>query len=237
MKKLLPVILISICALALVVTFVLLRSQDASSGNADHSDQFFTVTFLDKDRTVIETASVKTGESARPPRAPVYDGYVFQRWDKPLTNIHSNTVFNPVYQTVSLPTIAVDNVYISGAEKTATVTVSILNNPGLSSAAFDLFLDDRLTLSEIEFNSEFGEYVTAPKPYSNPQTISFISPFEDTDHSGVLATLTFAINGELFSDDSQKANIDILCYQDNTFNAAYEDVLFETVSGSITIIP
>ena len=44
------------------------------------------------------------------------------------------------------------------------VKIDIANNPGIASLKFNVDYDDYLTLTNVEFNSAFGSYVTAPTP-------------------------------------------------------------------------
>lgn len=77
--------------------------------------------------------------------------------------------------------------------ETVDVEISIRNNPGLGSLKFDVEYGDYLTLENVSFDSAFGMLVTAPTPYTNPQTLSCISPTQEITTEGVFATLTFAI--------------------------------------------
>ncbi len=75
------------------------------------------------------------------------------------------------------------------------MNIELSGNTGLTSLKFDLGFDDTvLALTGVEFNSAFGSLVSAVEPYTNPQTISFISPFSAVNENGVFATLTFKIS-------------------------------------------
>lgn len=194
----------------------------------------YKITFVDRDNTVLSTQTVKAGESAIPPIPPVHGGAVFFKWDTVLTDIRSDKTIKAVYRDISDPTIAVENVFIDASQKTVTVDVSIINNPGLSSLILNIFYPSGLTLQKIEFDSRFGQYVTAPEPFKNPQSISMVSPFSDITDSGRFASLTFTIGDAV---NLSKLTIGITCDQDNTFNASYEEVRLITIEGIITRIP
>ena len=51
------------------------------------------------------------------------------------------------------------------AGKTVQVNIDLQNNPGLTSLKFYVAHDEYLTLNNVEFNSDFGSYITTPKPY------------------------------------------------------------------------
>ena len=118
-------------------------------------------------------------------------------------------------------------------EQTATVTVSILNNPGIASLVFSVAYDDALTLQNVVFDSAYGAYVAAPTPYKNPQTITFISPLVEVDASGTFATLTFNISEAVTVDTI--ANITLTIRQGDTFDENFEEVTFDVINGTVSI--
>lgn len=60
------------------------------------------VTFLGKDGVLLKNQTVKAGEDAVAPEAPVVDGFTFKGWDKEYTNIQGNLTVNAVYERVSV---------------------------------------------------------------------------------------------------------------------------------------
>lgn len=129
------------------------------------------------------------------------------------------------------PTIAVSDVYADFETGTAKVEVSVLNNPGISSLKFDIAYDKELTLLDVELNEAFGAYVTTPVPYTNPQSVSVLSPLQEIAENGRLATLTFDISKV----DKRKAfsTISVKCDNENIFDENLEEITFETVDGKI----
>ena len=57
-----------------------------------------TVTFVDYDDTVLNTQTVKYGETAVAPAAPSREGYTFQGWDKGIQGITQNTTIKATYK-------------------------------------------------------------------------------------------------------------------------------------------
>lgn len=61
------------------------------------ADLDLTVTFKDADGNVLKTETVKFGEAATPPEAPVREGYVFYKWDVDVTSITDDVEIHPIY--------------------------------------------------------------------------------------------------------------------------------------------
>lgn len=128
---------------------------------------------------------------------------------------------------IVLPTIYVYNATDNG--KYVDVVISVINNPGIASLKFDVCYDDEnLKLVSVDFDSQWGNYITAPIPYKNPQTINLISPFENITIDGKLATLRFEI-----LDESYVKNITIKCDMNNIFNSNFDDVEFDVMNGKV----
>ncbi|MBQ3111048.1 MAG: hypothetical protein IJC69_07910, partial [Clostridia bacterium] len=130
------------------------------------------------------------------------------------------------------PTISVKSVQVNKGAKTAEVEVWIENNPGISSTKMDIGYDDEMVLTGVRFSSAFGTYVTAPEPYTNPQPLSVISPVTDLNVNGLFATLTFDLSN--VSEGKESLDVTVEYEQENTFNASFDDVVFETKNGKIT---
>lgn len=113
------------------------------------------------------------------------------------------------------------------------VKIDIANNPGIASLKINVDYDDYLTLTNVEFNSAFGSFVTAPTPYNNPQSLSMISPLSDVASNGTFATLTFKISDNAPSD--YVADIILTYDEDDVFNADFENVPLSVVNGYVKI--
>lgn len=69
----------------------------------------YKVTFKDWDGTVIEVVEVAKGEEAKAPNNPKRENYVFDRWDKDITNVTSDMVVNAIYVERELDTRYADS--------------------------------------------------------------------------------------------------------------------------------
>ena len=128
---------------------------------------------------------------------------------------------------ITKPAIFVADAVADG--KYADVIISVANNPGIASLKFDVEFDDEsLKLVSVDFDSRWGDYITAPTPYKNPQTVNLISPFENITAEGKLATLRFEILGTSFNGD-----ITIKCDKNNIFNSDFDEVEFDVKNGKI----
>ncbi|MCL2826552.1 MAG: InlB B-repeat-containing protein, partial [Eggerthellaceae bacterium] len=64
---------------------------------------YYTVTFVDKDGTVLKTESVPAGGSATPPGNPSLSGYEFTGWSGSYTNVLADTTVTAQYKEVTAP--------------------------------------------------------------------------------------------------------------------------------------
>ena len=87
--------------LSLVLVSILLTLVGCSSN--------YTVTFKDWDGTVIEEVEVAKGADAVAPTSPKRDNYVFDGWDRDITNVTSNIVTTAIYVEKVLDTRYADS--------------------------------------------------------------------------------------------------------------------------------
>lgn len=128
---------------------------------------------------------------------------------------------------ITRPTIYVYDAVATG--KYADIVISVINNPGIASLKFDVCFDDKnLKLVSVDFDSQWGDYITTPTPYKNPQTINLISPFENIAKEGKLAILRFEILNEFYAQ-----NITIKCDTNNIFDSDFDEVEFDVINGKI----
>lgn len=63
---------------------------------------YFTVSFYDSYGEVMDLQTVKNGESAITPEAPIIEGYQFVKWDRDYTNVKRNLEIKPVYEKIEM---------------------------------------------------------------------------------------------------------------------------------------
>ena len=116
---------------------------------------------------------------------------------------------------------------------TIQAKINISNNPGISSLKLNVLYDENLTLTNVEFDSAFGTYVTAPTPYSNPQVLNMISPISDITVNGLFATMTFKVSDNAKSGDQY--DIALTYKQDDVFNSDFFDIPLVVENGKIIV--
>ena len=123
----------------------------------------------------------------------------------------------------------------TSSSDTVKIPISVYNNPGICSLKIKIKYDDSiLTLKNIELNiKEFGENFTACVPYSNPQVISFVSPFKEIKYNGSFAILEFKISGKAKDGDIAKIIIDIS--KDDIFDYNLNTVSANIINGEVRI--
>lgn len=199
---------------------------------AQYTIKTYMVTFKDYDGTVLKVETVNHGASATAPDSPVRSGYVFKSWDQAFNNITSQLIVTALYDELVVPKIIVNNATVAMNAGTVTVTIELKNNPGISAMQFTVAYDTVLTLKSVTFDPAFGAYVTAPTPYQNPQSVTFISPLAEVSASGIFATLTFDIASV---SEQTKADISLTLDTDNTYDENFDEVEFIIVNGVVTI--
>ena len=123
--------------------------------------------------------------------------------------------------------------YTVTGENTVQVVISIVNNPGIMSLKFDVLYDTGLTLQTVEFADAFGAYVSAPKPFINPQTVNWMSPAGNMELNGEFVTFTFAVDPEVPAGTTME--IRLILDDSNIFGADMNRVHFESIGTTVTV--
>ena len=131
------------------------------------------------------------------------------------------------------PTIVVSSANAQAGDTGVEITIALKNNPGISSMKLLINYGEGLNLNAVSFNSAFGAYVTAPEPFDNPQSITFISPLIEVDVSGTFATLTFTVSDT--ATEATEIDVSVIVDQENTYDENFVDVEFATANGKIII--
>ena len=193
----------------------------------------YTVTFVDHEGKVLLKTTVAKGETVYAPVAPVREGYTFVGWSHSLENVTADMTVSAQYVTAASPELKVESVTVNKETATVSVKIYLNHNPGLSALQFKVSFDDRLTLTDVQFNKAFGEYVTAPEPYTNSQKITFMSPLGDSHAEGEFAVLTFTVDGSVLSGDQLPITLNLI--KQNIMDENFNYVDIETVNGYVTI--
>lgn len=138
------------------------------------------------------------------------------------------------YVTVLMPTIDVD-IVSACAGKTATVAISINNNPGILGASFEVSYDEKLTLLSVESGEALSTLAyTAPGTLTNPCSFGWDGIDVADKTNGVVLTLTFKVPDDAQIGDSYEINVS---YDNGSiFDEKMQSLNFDIVSGSIEIL-
>lgn len=126
---------------------------------------------------------------------------------------------------------------VSGQKgKTVDVTVSVQNNPGISSISLDISFDEsKLNLTKVEFNSELVGETGISESMKSPVTIQWVNAFSEWKEDGVFATLTFTISED--AKNNTETEITASYNPDNIYNPNEENVEISINNGTVSIIP
>lgn len=119
------------------------------------------------------------------------------------------------------------------ADHEVTVPVYIENNPGFSGTKITVSYDENLKVVSVEKGSilNYGNFVqNADNSADNSFDVVWNSNVENKAN-GVMFTVTFKLPENAAGD----YNIKITYDKDNTFNAKYEDVIFDCGSATISV--
>ena len=134
---------------------------------------------------------------------------------------------------VTEPTIIVSNATASAGATNVNVTIALKNNPGVALMDFKVSYDsDILTLTKMEFHSEFGGTGTSPSRLNSPVTVLWYNGSSNSIDDMVFVTLTFSVASNAVSGDS---DITVSYVEDGICDIYEENVAFDIINGKITI--
>lgn len=132
------------------------------------------------------------------------------------------------------PTFEVSSVK-AARDEGAKVTISIKNNPGITSAKLKVNFDTALTLKSVKYGEKFVDNGMLPQKKNlntPPVTLNWVLGLSEFSGDGVFATLTFAAGSKAKVGDYKIS----LSYNPNdVFNLKEENIKFETVDGIFTV--
>ena len=117
--------------------------------------------------------------------------------------------------------------------QTVSVTISLENNPGISSIRMLVSYDPALILRNIGYNNAMGGQSYPPETMSSPATLIWLSPFANYSGDGVFATLTFEVTSA--AANLNQAGITLTYDPEDVYNMAENNIAFNVINGTVTI--
>lgn len=148
----------------------------------------------------------------------------------------------PAFAAETAPTLVIDSMQAVKGQ-TATVKLSVENNPGMAAATFRIVYDSSiLKLNSVDFNTEFGgdfdELGSLALPVAGSDDLKAIqiswSSLSNISSNGIFLSMNFTVN-----ENAEKGSIADVFTSFNTgdfCNIDEEDVNFISKDGQITII-
>ena len=133
-----------------------------------------------------------------------------------------------------VPTFAVSSASANPGD-TVEITISIENNPGITSAAIDVSFPDELTLTDVSLKRDVytGQF-NGPQslPVTKKARLNWANGLENNGTSGLFATLKFSVS-ESAGEGSYP--IAITYDPDDVFNLEETNINFQVSNGSVTV--
>ena len=132
------------------------------------------------------------------------------------------------------PTFEVSSVS-AARDEGAEVTISVKNNPGITSAKLLVNFDSEMVLKKVEYGKDFAANAMPPQKDDldeSPVTLNWVLALSEFKGDGVFATLTFAADSKAKAGDHK---ISVTYNENDVFNLKEENVKFATVDGVFTV--
>lgn len=150
----------------------------------------------------------------------------------------AGSIVTPEKITTSAPevtnsTFVVENVEAAAGSDNVEVTISLLNNPGISSIGMNVTYDSSLTLNSITYNDEIDGQSIQPSGMSSPVKLIWVSPFADVTGDWTFVTLNFKVSDTV---DSGKLPIAITYNADDVYDMTENNIDFDIINGGVTVV-
>lgn len=196
---------------------------------------YHTVIFKDEEGNEIATQTVGDGDASAAPVAPSKDGYVFKGWSEAVDEVIKDITVTPVYEPIGDALLfEVEQVEANAGDKDVAVEISVKNNPGVASIAFDVIYDtDHLKMTDFQYNlTAISGSATVPFHEDVlPPHLSMVNINNNQIGDWIFATLYF----EVTSDAKGSYPIVLTYDEDNVYNIEETNIPFKVVNGIITI--
>ena len=162
------------------------------------------------------------------------DATAIQKYVSKYKNVYSIGEKVYVNNPETQPQLVVDKVSAAPGAKDVAINVSVKNNPGIASLAFDVDYDtNAMTLTNFSYNEKIvdGSSTVPFNPKAQPTCLSIVNGSKNINGDWVFATLYFDIK------DSAKGKYPITLKYDNEniYNIDEQDIEFDVVSGEIAV--
>lgn len=194
----------------------------------------YTVTFVDYDGTQLSTQTVEKGNAAVAPSDPTREGYLFFGWDSLFDNIESNTVITATYTKITQPTLIVSSVTAKAGD-IVTITLSVVNNPGIMNAVLKLTFDDKVLTIIAAENGTALSSSTLTKPKYFVSGCNFVYDGLDISNTDNGIIITFTIKIPESAESGTVYDITISYVPGDICNGDLEEVTLDVINGTITI--
>lgn len=130
------------------------------------------------------------------------------------------------------PTFVVSEMKTSAGSRNVAITVSLKNNPGITSIVLSLNFDNEaMHLTKIEYNADIGGQTVYPQELESPVNLYWLAGFSDVECDWTFATLYFDVSSNATGVYDLQISYDL----DNIFNISEENLNFKIVNGKIII--
>lgn len=134
--------------------------------------------------------------------------------------------------TFTAPTFTVSNEKADPGED-VSVTIRIVNNPGIASVKLKVQFDSDLILSKITYNTALGGRSQQPETLTSPATLNWFNGAADT-----VGDMTYAVLDFTVADDAMVGMhpVTITYDEDDAYNIAEENIAFDIADGGVDVV-
>ena len=130
------------------------------------------------------------------------------------------------------PTFSVSSEKADRGEN-VSVTISIVNNPGVASVKLKAQFDSELTLNSITYNTELGGKSQQPEKFTSPVTLNWFNGAADTTGDMTYAVLNFTVAENAALGEHP---ITITYDENDVYNIAENNIDFAVVNGCVDVV-